>query len=110
MTGTVPTCSLASPSAESSRARGAVLATLLRTDAPLTGRRIHALVRDDYSLWAVQEALKALTQLGLVNSRTIGRAGVHTINEGHYVVAPLRALVDPITALTDTVRGRSTTT
>ena len=85
-------------------ARGAVLATLLRTDAPLTGRQVHALVSDDYSLWTVQQALKALAQLGLVNTQTIGRAGVHTINEAHVSVAPLRALLDPIAALTDTVR------
>ena len=84
-------------------ARGAVLATLLRTDAPLTGRQIHALV-NDYSLWTVQEALKALVQLGLVNIQIIGRAGVHTINEDHVSVAPLRALLDPIAALTTTVR------
>jgi predicted nucleotidyltransferase len=85
-------------------ARGAVLGTLLRTDAPLTGRQIHRLISDDYSLWTVQEALKTLTQLGLVNSQTIGRAGVHTVNEDHVSVAPLRALLDPIAALTDTVR------
>jgi predicted nucleotidyltransferase len=85
-------------------ARGAVLAVLLRTDAPLTGRQIHALLSDEYSLWTVQEALKALTQLGLVNTQTVGRAGVHTINEDHVSVAPLRALLDPITALTYTVR------
>jgi predicted nucleotidyltransferase len=29
---------------------------------------------------------------------------VHTINEDHFSVAPLRVLLDPITALTDTVR------
>jgi predicted nucleotidyltransferase len=86
-------------------ARGAVLAALLRTDTLLTGRQVHALVSDDYSLWAVQEALKALTQLGLVNTQTIGRAGIHTINEDHVSVAPLRVLLDPITALTDTVRA-----
>ena len=85
-------------------ARGAVFAALLRTDTPLTGRQIHALVSDDYSLWTVQEALKALTQLGIVNTQTIGRAGVHTINENHVSVAPLRALLDPISALTGTVR------
>jgi predicted nucleotidyltransferase len=85
-------------------ARGAVLAALLRTDAPLTGRQVYALVSDRYSLWTVQEALKALTQLGLVNTQTIGRAGVHTINEDHISVGPLRALLDPVTALTDTVR------
>ena len=85
-------------------ARGAVLAALLRTDTPLTGRQVHALVSDDYSLWTVQEALKALTQLGLVNTQTIGRAGVHTINEEHFSIAPLRVLLDPIAALTGTVR------
>jgi len=85
-------------------ARGAVLAALLRTDAPLTGRQVHALVSDDFSLWTVQEALKVLTQLGLVNTQTFGRAGVHTINEDHVSVAPLRVLLDPIAALTDTVR------
>ena len=52
----------------------------------------------------MQEALKALTQLGIVNTQTVGRAGVHTINEDHVSVAPLRALLDPITALTGTVR------
>jgi predicted nucleotidyltransferase len=80
-------------------ARGAVLAVLLRTGEPMTGRQIHGLVSDDHSLWSVQEALKALTRLGLVESRTIGRAGVHTVNDGHAFVAPLRALVDPIAVL-----------
>jgi predicted nucleotidyltransferase len=80
------------------------LATLLRTDTPLTGRQVHALISDRYSLWTVQEGLKALTQLGLINTQTIGRAGVHTVNEDHVSVAPLRVLLDPIAALTDTVR------
>lgn len=85
--------------------RGAVLATLLRTGTPLTGRQIHGLVSDDYSLWTVQEALKVLTRLGVVESQTIGRAGVHTINEGHVSVAPLRALLDPVAALREAVRA-----
>jgi predicted nucleotidyltransferase len=80
-------------------ARGAVLSVLLRTGAPLTGRQVHGLVSDEHSLWSVQGALKALAQLGIVETRTIGRAGVHTINESHASVAPLRALADPIAAL-----------
>lgn len=84
--------------------RGAVLATLLRTGTPLTGRQIHGLVSDDYSLWSVQEVLKVLTRLGVVESQTIGRAGVHTINEEHVSVGPLRALLDPIGALREVVR------
>ncbi|MGH3504769.1 MAG: nucleotidyltransferase family protein [Nocardioidaceae bacterium] len=34
-----------------------------------------------------------------MDTRTIGRAGVHTINEGHAFVTPLRTLVDPVGAL-----------
>ena len=85
-------------------ARGAVLGALLRTDAPMTGRQLHALLSDDYSLWTVQEALKMLRRLGLVNSQSIGRAGVHTINEDHVAVEPLRALLDPIAALAEVVQ------
>ena len=84
-------------------ARGAVLAALMRTGAPLTGRRVHGLLSDDYSLWTVQEALKTLALLGIVETQTIGRAGVHTINEQHAAVAPLRALLDPVAALRDAV-------
>jgi predicted nucleotidyltransferase len=83
-------------------ARGAVLSTLLRTDARLTGRQVHALVSDRHSLWSVQEALKAWAQLGVVHTQVIGRAVVHSINEDHYTVAPLRSLLDPIAALTET--------
>ena len=86
-------------------ARGAVLAVLLRTGAPLTGRQVHALVSDEHSLWSVQEALKVLTRLGIVETQTIGRAGVHTINEGHAAVAHLRVLADPIGMLRAAIAG-----
>lgn len=86
-------------------ARGAVLSVLLRTGAPLTGRQVHALVSDEHSLWSVQEALKVLTGLGIVETQTIGRAGVHTINEGHAAVAHLRVLADPIGMLRAAIAG-----
>lgn len=86
-------------------ARGAVLAALLRTGAELTGRQVHGLVRDDFSLWSVQRALSTLTELGVVETRAIGRAMVHTINENHYTVQPLRALLDPVGALRGIVRS-----
>jgi predicted nucleotidyltransferase len=90
-------------------ARGAALAVLLRTGAPLTGRRVHALVADRHSLGAVQQALRDLDRLGLSTTETVGRAGVHRINEGHAAIAPLRALASPIEMLTrvveKTVRG-----
>jgi predicted nucleotidyltransferase len=84
-------------------ATGAVLSVLLRTGSPLTGRQVHGLVRGQYSLWSVQEALKTLAQLGVVDTQTIGRAGVHAINEGHSAVPHLRALADPLAALTAAV-------
>ncbi len=90
-------------------ARGAVLAVLLRTGAPLTGRRVHALVADRHSLGAVQQALRDLDRLGLITMEAVGRAGVHRVNEAHAAIAPLRALASPIEVLTrvveEAVRG-----
>jgi len=86
-------------------ARGAVLAVLLRTGAPLTGRRVHALVADRHSLGAVQQALRDLDRLGLITTEAVGRAGVHRVNEAHAAIAPLRALASPIEMLTRVVEG-----
>jgi predicted nucleotidyltransferase len=83
-------------------ARGAVLAVLLRTGAPLTGRRIHSLV-DGHSLGAVQQALRDLERIGVITTETIGRAGVHSMNENHEAIAPLRSLASPIEMLTRVV-------
>ena len=84
-------------------ARGAVLAVLLRTGAPLTGRRVHALIADRHSLGAVQQALRDLDRLGLIRTEVVGRAGVHRINEDHAAIAPLRSLASPIEMLTHVV-------
>jgi predicted nucleotidyltransferase len=84
-------------------ARGAVLAVLLRTAAPLTGRRIHALA-DGHSLGAVQQALRDLERIGVITTEAVGRAGVHRINEAHEAVGPLRLLASPIEMLTRVVR------
>lgn len=43
--------------------------SLLRTGGPLTGRQIHGLVNGNDSLWSVQETLKTLTQVGLLETR-----------------------------------------
>ena len=86
-------------------ASGAVLAVLLRTGVPLTGRQVHGLVRDQCSLWSVQQALASLADLGVVESRAVGRAMVHTINEDHYAIQPVRVLLDPIAALREAVRA-----
>ncbi len=85
-------------------ASGAVLAVLLRTGAGLTGRQVYGLVRDRFSLWSVQQALATLVGLGVVEGRTVGRAMVHTINEEHYAIAPLRVLLDPVAALREVVQ------
>ncbi len=86
-------------------ARGAVLAALLRTGAPMTGRQVYGLVRDQCSLWSVQQALASLVGLGVVTGRDVGRATVHAINEEHYAVQPLRVLLDPFAALREAVQG-----
>lgn len=84
-------------------ARGAVLSVLLRTGTPLTGRQVHGLISDSFSLWTVQEALKALSRLGIVDTQSVGRAGVHSINEEHAAVSPLRVIVDPVAVLREAV-------
>ena len=80
-------------------ARGAVLAVLLRTGAPLTGRRVHALIDGRHSLSAVQQALRDLEQLGLITTETIGRAGVHRVNDRHEAITPLRSMRSPLDML-----------
>ena len=84
-------------------ARGAVLAALLRTGVPLTGRRLHSLVRDDFSLWSVQQALIELADLGIVEVHQVGRANTYQVNEDHYAIRPLRMLVDPLAALREVI-------
>lgn len=85
-------------------AQGAVLATLMRTGTPLTGRQVHGLLRDDFSLWTVQEALKTLARLGIVSTQTVGRAGVHSINGEHFAVEPLRKLLNPLSVLKEIIQ------
>ncbi len=85
-------------------ARGAVLAALLRTGTPLTGRGVHALVGDHHSLGAVQQALRDLEQIGIITTTTVGRAGVHQVNNEHDAVASLRALASPLDMLARVVR------
>lgn len=79
--------------------RGAVLAILMRTGAPLTGRQVHALLDDRHSLWTVQQALKELAQLGMTETRPVGRAGMHVVNEDHAAVLALRPLLSPFDVL-----------
>ena len=81
-------------------AQGAVLAVLLRTGKPLTGRQIHSIISDDHSLWSTQQSLKTLEALGLVTVVSVGKANLYGINSQHYAIEPLRVLADPIAALT----------
>lgn len=89
-------------------ARGAVLAVLLRTGAPLTGRRVHALIAGRHSLSAVQQALRDLEQIGLITTETVGRAGVHRINDHHEATTPLRSMQSPLDMLKRVVAESAT--
>lgn len=84
--------------------RGAVLAVVLRTGHELTGRQVHGMV-GDYSLGSVQDALKSWERLGVIESRAVGRAYVYRVEESHVAVAPLRHLLDPLSALTEIISG-----
>lgn len=91
-------------------ARGAVLALLLRTGAHPTGRRVHSLLDGDHSLWSVQQALKALVELGIVEQTTVGPSIIYSINEDHATVPSLRRLVDPVGMLTEVIEAQIDTT
>ncbi|MDR1119153.1 MAG: nucleotidyltransferase domain-containing protein [Bifidobacteriaceae bacterium] len=86
-------------------ARGAALAALMRTGAPMTGRQIHRVASGGHSLWSIQEALKALAALGLVETAAVGRAVLHSVNDRHVAAAPLRRLADPISLLREAARA-----
>jgi predicted nucleotidyltransferase len=89
-------------------ARGAALAVLLRTDVPLTGRRVHELTAGGHSLGAVQQALHGWVRLGIVTSQTAGRASLYSIVEDHGTIPALRLLVDPWRVLQQTIEAETT--
>ena len=64
------------------------------------GARVHNSVGPGHSLGAVQKGLRDLELVGLITTETIGRAGVHRINEEHDAISPLRALASPLDMLT----------
>ncbi|MGC3995536.1 MAG: hypothetical protein QM779_15695 [Propionicimonas sp.] len=65
---------------------------------------MNGLVRDDHSLWSVQQVLAELAALGL--SRAAGRWGdLYTINEKPFAIGRLRVLLDPLAALRDVAAG-----
>ena len=55
-------------------ASGAVLAVLLRTGSGLTGRQVHGLVRDRFSLWSVQQDTQGLDRVVVLIDRVDHRA------------------------------------
>jgi hypothetical protein len=63
--------------------RGAVLAVLARTYAPLTGRAVAGLTSPKISLRAVQLALNNLVIHGLVNRQVAGTAHMFELNRDH---------------------------
>lgn len=76
-----------------------MLAVLLRTGTPLTGRRVHSLVAGRHSLGAVQQALRDLESLGVITTTVVGRAGIHSVNEDHVAISSLRELSSPLDML-----------
>jgi predicted nucleotidyltransferase len=65
----------------------------------MTGRQVHRVTPGGHSLWSVQQALRALAALGLVHTTHAGQAILHSVNEAHFAVTPLRVLADPVAAL-----------
>jgi predicted nucleotidyltransferase len=85
--------------------RAAVLAVLLQSGQPMTGRQLHSMVAPRWSLRTVQGALDQLDGLGLVEREHVGRAITHRLNREHYAVLPLQRLLSPVDALRDVVES-----
>lgn len=79
--------------------RAAVLAVLVRSGVPLTGRQIHARITPRWSLRAVQNALAGLERLGMTEQEAVGRAVTHVLNRDHYAVPYIDGLLSPTAAL-----------
>lgn len=65
----------------------------------MTGRQIYAMISDGHSLWAVQQALKELMSIGLVDTQTYGRSIVHSLRQRQVFVPALRAMSSPVEML-----------
>ncbi|MDR0365717.1 MAG: nucleotidyltransferase domain-containing protein [Bifidobacteriaceae bacterium] len=88
-------------------AKGSVLAVLLRTGKPMSGRHIGGMIGQRHSLWAVQTALKELAATGLVEAETYGNSTLHKLNEQHIWVPLLRAMASPVESLRQVVAEAS---
>lgn len=62
---------------------GRVLAVLTRTERPLTGRAVAALLRSPASPSGVQKVLDDLVSKGVVIAEPAGRARLYTLNRDH---------------------------
>ncbi len=83
--------------------QGAVLAAILRTGKPLTGRDVHRLISDRASQQTVQRSLHTLVKLGVLDSTPAGNANLYTVNEAHVAVPHLRRIASPLQLLRDVI-------
>lgn len=72
---------------------GGVLTVLTRTDRPLTGRAVAALVDPPASLSGVQKVLDHLVHNGLLRWEPAGRAKLYTLNRAHLAYPSVHSLV-----------------
>ena len=72
--------------------QGDVLAVLARTDAPLTGRGIAAIIGDRVSVKGVNLALRALVEAGLVDVQSHPPSNLYRLNRRHLASESIEAL------------------
>lgn len=84
---------------------GPILHVLARTERPLTGSAIAALIgHHDASRAGVNKALKSLITGGLVQCQPAGRANLYTLNRQHLAAPAIIALSDLRSALIERIR------
>lgn len=85
---------------------GPILHVLARTEQPLTGSAIAAVIgHDDASRAGVNKALKSLITGGLVHCQPAGRANLYTLNRRHLAAPAIIALSDLRSTLLGHIRA-----
>lgn len=86
-------------------AHGAVLSALVRTDLPLSARRIAELTRPRFSQRRVNDVLRHLAEAGIVMRESRPPANIYRLNREHVAADGILALAQMWSALVGRIRA-----
>jgi len=86
-------------------AQGAVLAVLVRTEQPLSGRQVAALTNGRFGQWRVNEVLGQLAEAGIVHREHHPPAKLYRLNRDHVAAPGIEALASQREVLLARIRS-----